>query len=116
MRVHHRAAAVAVDRAQVQVELGGGRQRAVELAAVQVDHAHVGGLQLGQDRAGRADGNAVAGPLADVPGGAQHEPLGGQPPRYDGHLLACLPDAHGGNVSDPHAKRETEFTFGRGRV
>ena len=54
MGVHHRAAAVAVDRAQVQVELGRRGQRALEPAAVQGDDADVAGLQLGQDGAGRA--------------------------------------------------------------
>ena len=112
MRVHHRAAAVAVDRAQVQVQLRGRRQRPVDLAAVQ---RRPRSRRPASSSASTAPVGVTAtwspAALADVAGGAQDQPLRGQTPRDDGHLLACLPDAHGGNVPDPVPNAKREFTF-----
>ena len=88
MGVHDGAGVVAAVDAQVQVELRGGRELAVDLPAVQVHDAHLLGLELGEHGAGGRDRHLVAAPGADVAGGAQHEPLGGQPPAGRRHLLA----------------------------
>ena len=59
MGVNHRAGVVAAVDAQVQVELGGRRELAVDEPPVEVHDAHLLGLELGQHRAGGRDRDLV---------------------------------------------------------
>ena len=65
--------------AEVQVELGGRLELALDQRAVAVDDRDLLGLELGEHGPGRRDRDQLAGGGADVAGGAEHEALGGEP-------------------------------------
>ena len=67
VRVHDRAGVVAAVDAEVQVELGGRRELAVDLPPVQVDDAHLLGLELGEHRAGGRDRHLVPARALTLP-------------------------------------------------
>ena len=95
MRVRDAARAVAAVDAEVQGELGGRRELAVDVPAVEVDHRDLLGLEVGEVRAGRRDGDEVALTLADVARRPDHEPGRGEPAGGVGDVLALwLQRAH----------------------
>ena len=61
--------------AEVEVDLRGGLEVALDHGPVEVEHHDLVLGDAAQHRAGRGDRHAVAVPLAGVAGGADHEPL-----------------------------------------
>ena len=70
----------AVD-AQMQRDLGGGREVSGDESAVEVDHADLVGGEVAEHRAGRGDRHRVTCACADVAGGPHEEPLVGKAAR-----------------------------------
>ena len=78
----------------MKVDLGRGSELAVHLLPVQVDDAHLFGLELREHRAGGRDRHLVAAAGAHVPGGSEHQPLRGKPAGGGRNLLSNCVKRH----------------------
>ena len=87
--VHDRAGVVAAVDAQVKVDLGRGRELAVDLPPSRSTTLTCSGSSSASTAPVGVIATSSPRRALTLPGGSQHQPLGGQPPAHVGrHLLS----------------------------